>query len=222
MKRHVHEEIELLKNKLLFMGSIAEEMLRLSAKVFLERKEGISETIFQKEEEVNKLQMEIDEMGVKILALYQPEATDLRTILSSIKINAELERIADQAVNVTQTATYHLLKEVPVQSLMEIPKIATMAQEMIKESLDAFTKSDLTLAQNILKKDQEVDLLKSKTLNEMISTISHNPQQAKQFVDLILIAKNLEKIADHATNIAEDVIFMVAGKDIRHHAQQPS
>ncbi|MBI1979266.1 MAG: phosphate signaling complex protein PhoU [Elusimicrobia bacterium] len=218
MKRHVHEEIEALKNRILHMGSIAEEMIQLSVKSFLERKEEVCQQVFEHEENVNKLQMEIDESCVKILALYQPEASDLRVIMASMKINAELERVADQAVNITQTTYYHLLKEIPLKTLMELPKMATIAQEMVKESLDAFSKGDVALAQEVLKKDEEEDVLKAKAMNEIIGIIPQHPDRAKQLVDLILIAKNLEKIGDHATNIAEDVIFMVLGQDVRHHA----
>src|SRR5262249_54978719 len=143
------------------------------------------------------------------------------TILAAMKINSELERVADQAVNVTQTCTFHLLKEMPVKTLIEIPRMARIAQEMVKESLDAFTRRDVDLAQNVLKKDEEEDTLKAKALNEVIGMIRRHPDQTVQLVDLILISRNLEKIGDHATNIAEDVIYMVQGKDIRHPQNQP-
>ena len=220
MKTQIESEIESLKNKILHMGGVVEEMIRLSAKILMERKQEICQEVFDREENVNRLQMEIDEMSVRILALHQPEATDLRTIMACAKINAELERVADQAVNITQTSYYHFLKESPVQPLMEIPRMAEIAQKMIKQSLDAFAKRDVALAQEVLKMDEEEDTLKAKALNEIIHMIPGDPNHAKQFVDLILIAKNFEKIADHATNIAEDVIFMVLGKDIRHHAQE--
>ena len=142
--------------------------------------------------------------------------------MASMKINAELERVADQSVNITQTCYYHLFKETPISTTMEIPRMAVIAQEMIKESLDAFAKRDVELAQSVLKKDEEEDTLKAKALNEIISIIPAHPDHTKQLVNLILIAKNLEKIGDHATNIAEDVIFMVLGKDIRHHFQSGS
>lgn len=218
MKRHLEEEIQGLKEKILYMASIAEEMIALSIKCFMERKDEHCAEIFEREEEVNKLQMENDQRSVKILALYQPEAGDLRTIIAATKINAELERIADQAVNLTQTCHYHFLKEIPVQTLEEIPLMATRSKKMIQESMNSFAKRDVALAQEVLKMDEEVDALKSRAMNEIIHLIPQHPDHAKQLVDLILIAKNLEKVADHATNIAEDVIFMVAGKDIRHHA----
>ncbi len=219
MERHAQEEIESLKNKILTMGGLAEEMIILSNKIFTERNENLCCEVLEKEEKVNKLQMEIDEGCVRILALYQPEATDLRTIMAATKINAELERVADQAVNMAETCSYHFLKEVPVTPLTEIPRMSTIAQEMIKQSLDAFTKRDAELAKSVLQKDDELDTLKSNVFNQIIGLIKSHPEKAKQFIDLILISKNLEKIGDHATNISEDVIFMVIGKDIRHHAE---
>lgn len=220
MKRQIESEIESLKNKILHMGSLAEEMIHLATKSCIERKEDLCQKVFDREEEVNKLQIEIDEEGVKVLALYQPEATDLRTILAIIKINTELERIADQAVNIAQTSVYHLLKESPGKPLTEIPRMVELAREMLKESLDAFSKKDIEMAQGLLKKDEEEDTLKANALNEILKMIPQNPNQTKLLVDWILIAKNIEKIADHTTNIAEDVIFMVIGKDIRHHPKQ--
>ncbi|OGR97170.1 MAG: phosphate transport system regulatory protein PhoU [Elusimicrobia bacterium RIFCSPLOWO2_01_FULL_64_13] len=219
MKRQIQEEINQLKAKILHMGGVAEDMIRFSMKCFTERETGAGDRVFRSEEEVNRLQIEVDELACRILALYQPEASDLRAILAAMKINSELERVADQAVNITQTCTYHLFKEVPVKTMMEIPRMAAIAQEMIKNSLDAFSRSDVELAQDVLKKDEEEDTLKSKVLSEVIGMIRRQPSQTNQLVDLILISRNLEKIGDHATNIAEDVIFMVLGKDIRHHAQ---
>ena len=217
MKRHIEEELNGLKEKILRMGSLAEEMIHLSAQVFIDRRQELCQQVFDREEEVNRLQMEIDENGVKILALYQPEASDLRTIMAATKINAELERVADQAVNITQTTYYHLLNESPVESLPEVPRMATISKSMIKDALDAFSKRDVALARQVLQRDEELDTLKANSLNEVVSLIKKHPEHAKQLIDMMLIARNLEKIGDHATNIAEDVIFMVLGKDIRHH-----
>ena len=219
MKRQIEEEINQLKAKLLHMGSLAEEMIHFTMKCFIERDVSFGEKVFKNEEEVNRLQIDVDELASKILALYQPEASDLRTIIAAMKINSEIERVADQAVNITQTCTLHLFKETPVKTMMEIPRMATIAQEMIKDSLDAFSRRDVELAQAVLKMDEEEDTLKAKVLSEIIGLIRKHPSQTKQLVDLILISRNMEKIGDHATNIAEDVIYMVLGKDIRHHSQ---
>ena len=217
MKRHIDDEIQSLKDRVLRMGSLAEEMIHLAVKTLIERKAEYSQKVFEREQQVNLLQMEIDEEGVRILALYQPEARDLRTIMSAIKINAELERIADQAVNITQTCCNYLLTETPLSSTLDIPRMAELAKEMIKDSLDAFTRRDVELAQSILKKDVEQDILKARLLNEVVATIPQQTDKTQQLIELILIAKNLEKIGDHATNIAEDIIFMILGQDVRHH-----
>lgn len=216
MKRHIDQELQGLKDKILHMGSLAEEMVRLSSKTFVDRSSESSPRIFELESQVNQMQLQIDEESVRILALYQPEATDLRTIISTVKMNSELERIADQAINITQTCCNYLLKETPLPSTMEIPRMSELAQEMIKISLDAYSQKNVEMAQIVLQKDQEQDILKSRLLNTVISMIPHHASQAQQFIDFILISKNLEKIGDHATNIAEDVIYMVLGKDIRH------
>jgi phosphate transport system protein len=216
MKRHIEAEIEVLKNRVLYMGSIVEEMVHLASKIYVERDEHLCEQIFNREEVINQLQIEIDEKAVRILALYQPEASDLRTILASMKINTELERIADQTVNIAQTSAYHLLKETPVPIFSEIPRMAELAQKMFKESLNAYSKRDVWIAQNLLEQDDEEDALKTKVIHDVLGLILKYPRQSKQFFDLVLIAKNFEKIADQVTNIAEDVIFMVLGKDIRH------
>lgn len=220
MKRHIDQEIDALKERILHMGGLAEEMIHLSMKAFIDRAEQPCEEVFAREEEVNRHQIEIDEASSRILALYQPEATDLRTIIAAMKINSDLERVADQAVNIAQTCNFHLFKETPVKTLHEIPRMGTIAQDMLKESLDAFAKRDVSLSQSVLKKDEEVDTLKAKALNEIIGLIRKHPSQTQQLIDHILIAKNLEKIGDHATNIAEDVIYMVMAKDIRHPGRQ--
>lgn len=220
MKSHIEEEIGAIKERILYMGSLAEEMISLSAKILNERNQELCQQVLEREEKINKLQMEIDETGVKILALYQPEATDLRTIMAATKINSELERVADQAVNIAETSSFHFLKELPIAPVIEIPKMSSIAQEMIKQSLDAFAKRDVDLAKLVLEKDEELDSLKSKVFEDVLDLVKSSPLKAKQFIDLILISRNLEKIGDHATNIAEDVIFMVLGKDIRHHAVQ--
>lgn len=218
MKRQLDLELTQLKEKILHMGGIAEEMTRLALDLVIQRNDSVAEEIFAKEETVNRMQMEIDDFCARIFALHQPEAIDLRTIISTMKINSELERVADQAVNMTQTGIYHLLKEAPPASMLELPRMGVLAQEMIKECLDAYVERNLDLSQKVLTKDKEQDVLKSKSINEIISLITLSPQNARQYIDLLLIAKNLEKIADHSTNIAEDVIYMLVGKDIRHHS----
>ncbi len=220
MERHFDEDLKALKERLLRMGSIAEEMIQKATKAVMERNSVLAEEVFELEKTVNLMHIEVDDRCIKLIALHQPMAVDLRLITAAMKINSDLERVADQAVNVCQTAYYHLLKETPVPQMNILPRMAQIAQKMLKDALDAFSTKNVELAQNVLSQDEEEDRLKSETMNGMIELIRKEPAHCKQFVDIILLSKNYERIGDHCTNIAEDVIFMVLGKDIRHHAQQ--
>ena len=177
----------------------------------------IASEVAQREQEVNQLQVEIDEHCLKLLALYQPAAIDLRFITAAMKIISDLERIADQAVNISETSKILLGQVQLKERLFHIPRMAEVAMIMVKESLDAFVNRDVAMAENVLKEDDEEDTLKSKTFNELLALMKKDNTIVHQCLDLILISRNLERIGDHATNIAEDVIFMVLGKDIRHN-----
>jgi phosphate transport system protein len=144
-------------------------------------------------------------------------AVDLRLIAAAMKINTDLERIADQAVNVSQTCHYHLLKETPVPEVALLTRMSEISQKMLRDSLDAFARQDVELAKGVLAQDEEEDQLKARALTQLIDRLKKDPERSSQYVDLILLSRNMERIGDHATNIAEDVIFMVQGKDIRHH-----
>ena len=220
MERHFDEDLKALKERLLRMGSIAEEMIQKAVKALQERNSALTQEVFELENTVNQLHVEVDDRCIKLLALHQPMAIDLRLLTAAMKINSDLERIADQAVNTCQTAYYHLFKETPVPEMAMITRMAEIAQKMLKESLDAFSKKDVELARGVLLQDGEEDRLKAENIASLVELIRTNPVHSKQFVELILISKNMERIADHATNIAEDVIFMVLGKDIRHQLSQ--
>jgi phosphate transport system protein len=222
MERHFDENLKTLKERLLRMGSVAEEMIQKAAKALTDRSPKLTEEVFELEKTVNKLHLEVDDLCIKLIALHQPMAADLRLLAAAMKINTDLERIGDQAVNVCQTAYYHLFKETPVPEIAMVADMARIAQKMLKDSLDAFSKQDVELAKSVLTQDEEEDRLKSQTLNGLIELIRKDSAHAKQFVDIILISRNLERIGDHATNIAEDVIFMVLGKDIRHQEKPKS
>ena len=217
MERHFDEELNALKERLLRMGAIAEEMIQKAVKALTERNEKLTHEVFALEEQVNHMHVEIDDRCLKLIALHQPMAADLRLITAAMKINTDLERIADQAVNAGQTCYYHLFKETPVSQISMILKMAAISQKMVREALDAFARRDVALAKGVLEQDAEEDRLKSEAITSLIELIKKQPDQSTQFVDLILLSKNMERIGDHATNIAEDVIFMVLGKDIRHH-----
>jgi phosphate transport system protein len=217
MERHFDEDLRQLKERLLRMGSIAEEMIQKAVKALHERRDALTAEVFDLESQVNQMHIEIDDRCIKLIALHQPMAVDLRLIAAAMKINTDLERIADQAVNVSQTCHYHLLKETPVPEVSLLTRMAEISQKMLRDSLDAFARQDVELAKNVLAQDEEEDQLKARALTHLIDRLKKDPERSSQYVDLILLSRNMERIGDHATNVAEDVIFMVQGKDIRHH-----
>ncbi|MBK8870161.1 MAG: phosphate signaling complex protein PhoU [Elusimicrobia bacterium] len=217
MERHFDEDLRLLKERLLRMGSIAEEMIQKAVKALYERRDELTSDVFDLENQVNQMHVEIDDRCLKLIALHQPMAVDLRLIAAAMKINTDLERVADQAVNVSQTCHYHLLKETPVPEVVLLTRMSEISQKMLRDSLDAFARQDVELAKGVLAQDEEEDQLKARALTQLIERLKKDPERSSQYVDLILLSRNMERIGDHATNIAEDVIFMVQGKDIRHH-----
>ncbi len=217
MERHFDEDLRQLKERLLRMGAIAEEMIQKSVKALHERRDAFTAEVFDLETQVNQMHIEIDDRCLKLIALHQPMAVDLRLIAAAMKINTDLERIADQSVNVSQTCHYHLLKETPVPEVALLTRMSEISQKMLRDSLDAFARQDVELAKNVLAQDEEEDQLKARALTQLIERLKKDPERSSQYVDLILLSRNMERIGDHATNIAEDVIFMVQGKDIRHH-----
>jgi phosphate transport system protein len=221
MERIFDKELTVLKERLLHMGSLAQSMIRVATKGLVEREEAILEEVFKNEEEVNQLHMEIDDRAMKLLALRQPMAVDLRFIAASIKINSELERIADQAVNICQN-TQVLLKYPLLKPLIDIPRMAEIAQKMLNDSLEAFVNRDPDLAQTTLQEDDKLDNLKDQIFRELLTYMISDPTTIQRALCLILISRNLERIGDHATNVCEDVIYMVQGRDIRHPQKAPT
>jgi len=218
MTKHFEEELKELKDKLLYMGGLVESMIQYSIKTLVERKEEYAKEVVKQENEVNKLQVEIDEMCLKLIALQQPTAGDLRFITSAMKINSDLERIGDQAINIMENSL-DLLKQPPLKPLIDLPKMADIVKSMVKESLDSFVKKDVELAQKVVGTDDQVDDYKDQIFRELLTYMVQDPKNITRAMDLILVSRNLERMGDHATNIAEDVIFMTLGKDIRHHLQ---
>lgn len=221
IERHFDVELGALKKKLLHMGSVAEEMIRLAVKGLVIRDASMAETVFAMEDEVNHLHIEIDDIAMKLLALHQPMATDLRLLAAVVKINSELERIADQAVNISQNTNF-LLKEPQLKPLIDLPHMAEIAQKMVDNSLKSFMDKNIELAQSILLEDDKVDELKDQIFRELLTYMMSDPNTIQRALSLILISRNLERIGDHATNIAEDVIYMVQGRDVRHPAKAPA
>src|SRR6185295_19847884 len=165
---------------------------------------------------VNALHIEIDNRCFTLLALYQPMAADLRTIVAVVKINTDLERVGDLAVNIAEAARRYTVHP-PVQQLIDIPRMGDIAQGMLRDALDSFVRRDLVLAQHVLDEDDKLDALKTLIFRELLTGMLDNPATVEPAIDLILISRHLERIGDHATNIAEDVIFMVSALDVRHH-----
>lgn len=217
--RHFDEELSSLKEKLLFMASLAELMIFKAVKSLTDRDESLFREVNEAEIKVNHLQIEIDELCLRLLALRQPMATDLRFITSAMKINAELERIADLAVNIIQRAAV-LIKLPPLKPLIDIPRMADTTQKMVKDSLDAFINRDVNLARSVLTRDDEVDALKDQIFRELLTFMLGDQSTIPRALELILVSRHLERIGDHATNISEDVIYLVQGKDIRHHIEE--
>ncbi len=219
MERHFDEELKNLKQRLLHMADTAQEMVGLAVKSLVERKETHAEEVFRLEQKVNHLEIEIEEEVLKLLALRQPAAGDLRLLTAILKINNDLERVADQAVNVSEIAV-DLMKQPPLKPLIDIPHMATLAQRMIKNSLDAFVNQNPALAKQVCFDDDEVDKLNDQVFRELLTYMMQDPKSINRAVDLILVSRNLERVADHATNISEDVIFIVEGKNIKHDIQE--
>lgn len=195
-------------------------MIHLAVMSLVDRKKTPLEQVYKHEKEVNDLHIEIDDRCFKLLALYQPTAVDLRFVMGAIKINSDLERIGDQAVNISQTTEVLLRYPQLEKKLFDIPRMADVAKRMLKNSLDSYIKKDVQLARSVVDQDSEEDRLKSEAFNELLQLMQSDSSTINRALSLILISRNLERIADHATNIAEDVIFMVLGKDIRHHAEE--
>ena len=215
-RHHFEEELQILKQRLLHMGALCEERVHRAVAALMQRRLDAAEKIAAGDSDVNELQIEIDDRCLKLLALQQPMATDLRLITSAIKINSDLERIGDQAVNIAQNVV-KLLPYPPVKPQIDIPRMAEIAQGMTHDSLDAFVRKDVGLARSVLARDDQVDAFKDQVFRVLLTYMMADPGTIERCLALILISRNLERIADHATNIAEDVIFLVEAKDVRHH-----
>lgn len=219
MERHFDEELRELNERLLRMAAMAEESVARSVKALVERDKRLAQNVIDSDDEINMLEIEIDELCLRLLALRQPIAKDLRTIASALKINSDLERIGDLSVNIAQR-TLSLLEEPLLKPLIDIPRMAELAQKMVKDSLDAFVSQDAELAQAVCRRDDEVDQINDQIFRELLTYMFQDPKNINRSVDLILIGRHLERIADHATNISEDVVYMVKGTTIKHHIQE--
>jgi len=216
MIRHFEEELNELKKRLLAMSRLVEEMVNHSIRAVMEQKKDRKQDVIEREEQVNKSQIEIDESIIAVIARQQPAAADLRFLTSAMKINSDLERMGDQAVNIAQHSLDRA-ETVSTEIKELISRMSEMVKKMVRDSLESFVTRDLRLAQDVLERDDEVDSAKDEISAKLTDRMQGDPATIHRSLDLILISRNLERIGDHATNIAEDVIYMVAGKDIRHH-----
>ncbi|MCL2144787.1 MAG: phosphate signaling complex protein PhoU [Endomicrobia bacterium] len=215
--RHFDMEMNDLKSRLVEMAGLVQQMLKATIDGLVSRDLKLSETVFAHEKEVNVQEIVVDDKCLKLIALNQPVGADLRFITSAMRINSDLERMADEAVNISEIAL-DLIAYPELKPLIDIPKMANIVQQMVADSIKAFNTNDVELANTVLEKDDEVDDLRDIVFKDLkvYMTESNDPQTIQRAVDLIMVARSIERIGDHATNISEDVIFMVHGKDIRH------
>jgi phosphate transport system protein len=215
MKRHFDEELKLLKEKILRMGALVEDQARNSIKALVERDSDLARQVIKNDHLVNAMDVEVDEDCLSLIALHQPMAIDLRFITTAMKISTELERMSDLAENISERAV-ELNEEPQLKPYIDIPRMATHAQRMVKEALDAFVNRDGALARKVCRDDDFMDDLTHQIFRELLSFMMEDPHTITRAVRITFVAKYLERLADHATNIAELVVYLVEGKIIRH------
>ena len=220
MERFFHEELQGLKGKVLEMGALAAQAISQSIQALLERDETLAKEVLDREKEINRLEIEIDEEGHGDIALGQPLAGDLRLVTSILKINTDLERMGDHAVNIAERVR-GMSREPRLERYLGIPEMAQAAIEMLEDALDSFRKEDPALARSVLERDDVVDRYNDELYAEAEKIASRNSAVARSGMNLILIGHNLERIADLATNIAENVIYLKEGKEVRHRLEDP-
>lgn len=220
MLRHFDEELQELHRDIIKMGVLAQEAIYKSIEALKNRDKQKAEEVISRDGKVDELELVIDEKCIDLIARYQPLASDLRFITTGMKINSELERIADIAVDISQRVL-ELVDKPLLKPLIDIPKLSTIAQNMVREAIDAFVKKDVELAKKVVLSDSQADKLRNLVQDELINDyMARDASTASRAVPLLLIARYLERICDHTTNIAEDVIYMVEAKVVRHHPEQ--
>ena len=213
--RHFHEQLHELYQKVVAMGLIAESMIQTAVSSLIERNEALAKQVFAKEDEVNALQVEIDDRCVKLTAMNQPVAQDARFLFMASRIGGELERVADQAINICQNAHF-VLEAPPLRPILDLPAMAEVAQKMVRDSINAMANRDTNLANQVLEEEKRVDAYRDQIFRTLLTYMMADPATIQRALSLILIARNLERIGDHATNIAEEVIYWIQGRDVRH------
>ncbi len=221
MRIKFHQSLDDLKERLLVMAGMAEQAIQRSIEAYTTRDLNLCELVFRSEPAINRLEREIDQMALDLLAMEQPMAVDLRFILSVIRINADLERVGDQAVNIA-VRVKEMGAFANVDLPVDIPKLASLASAMVRKALQAFIEADADLARSVLTLDDQVDEMNDAAFYSLSNLIKENAELTPQSLNALIIARNLERVGDHATNIAEDVIFWVRGFDVRHNTSVDS
>ena len=216
MHRHFDEQIQEMRHKLAWMGRLAESMVVSALRSLMERNERRCIEVQQREKEVNELQIEIDDWAVRLTALQQPVGSDVRFLFMAARITSELERIADQAVNVCENGRF-LVQAPPLKPFVDLPIMSEIVQKMVRDSLESLIRKDISLAEEILRQEIKVDALRDQIFRELLTYMMSDPATIPRAISIILISRNLERVGDHATNIAEEVIYWIQGRDIRHH-----
>lgn len=219
MKRHFDDELKKIKEKVFKMGLLVEKAIENAMTALFERDSAKAHSVLKGDQEINLYEIEIDEKGHELIALFQPAAIDLRLITMVLKITNDLERMGDQAVNIAEKALV-INQEPPLKPYQDLPKMAEEACRMVRDSLDAFMEKDPDKAKAILEKDDKVDQFNDKIYEEIQNILTEKPQYIRTGIGLIMVSHNLERIADLATNIAEDVIYLKRGIDVRHHIRE--
>ena len=218
MRTRFHQGLDDLKHKLLVMGGLAEQAVDKAVEGYRRRDAMLCHQVFDIEKQINNAEREIDELALDLLAMQQPMAVDLRFITACMKINADLERVGDQAVNIAERAIDQI--SLPAAELsVDIPRLAATVAGMVRRALESFLGAKVELAEAVLKMDDIVDRMDDEVYVSMVNQMHKDPSVTHQALDALLVSRNLERVADHATNIAEDVIFWVRGADVRHHAR---
>jgi phosphate transport system protein len=217
--RHFSEELQLLKERLLEMGELAASRIDRAMTGLVSRDPLILGDVIQGDESINQYQVEIDDRCFKLLALRQPMATDLRLIMATTRITADLERVGDLAVNIAEAAARYI-QYAPVKPLVDLPTMSELAQQMLRDALSSFVSGEVALASDVLKRDDGLDDLKRQVFQDLLTFMLNHSELVAPALDLVLISRHLERVGDHATNIAEDIIFLVEGRDVRHQTSR--
>lgn len=215
MDRHFDEELQALKAETLRMGALAQSVVSAALDALVRRDAAALRPVAEREEQVNRLQIELDEACLRLIALHQPTASDLRTLMGIAKINGELERMADHGVNIAETVE-RLLQE-PVEDFPVLPEMASTAMRMVGDVLEAVARLDAEAARRVRQRDKALNRMKDEIVDRLVERMKQDPSFIREGVRLILVARNIERIGDHVKNVAEDLVFMAEGKDIRHH-----